>query len=588
LAHLLRRAGRLTESLQCFAQARRAAPRSAQANGNLAMICLDLDRYEEAARYAQAAAQIEPGRAQWWVALGVAERFLKHVDISVDALRRAVKLDPGGNYAKAELALVLLEAGDIEGSRQLLTSLDAGAHDERFRWAYELSLPSVYRDEREIEAERQRFERGLGNVADSLKLDTASQRQGALEAASSVSITLLHYQDRDNTELQCRFGDLITRVMSSAAPACMRSCDWRPLDHGGRLRVGIVSSHLMHHSISRYYTTLLTSLASDKFDVRVWYLGVSRDFNTEFIATRVSSFVHVKTDLLETAEDIRANRLDALVYVETGTDPRHQVLASLRLAPVQCVLAGHPVTSGLPNCDFYLSGAALEPPDAQQHYRERLVRLPGIGACPQKPPAPGDGSWFDAHQHDRPLILCLQNHVKLLPAFDATLAKIVHRTNARIGFFIRNAMVGQRFRDRIERCFEGHGLDSRDHLVFLPEMSHEKYLAGIARSPLVIDSPWFSGGATSLDALSAGTPVLAWEGRMARGRQTSGMLRVLGIHELIAQNEEEYIDKVATLLADTQQLGALRRRIDETKSRLFESGPLVLAFEQFLLSTSAR
>jgi predicted O-linked N-acetylglucosamine transferase (SPINDLY family) len=216
-----------------------------------------------------------------------------------------------------------------------------------------------------------------------------------------------------------------------------------------------------------------------------------------------------------------------------------------------------------------------------------LIRLPGLGACPKPPPAPGDGRWIDAYVANAPLLLCLQNHLKLVPAFDNTLAQIAERSGARIGFFIRNPLVGRRFRERIEQSFTDHGLDPAKTLVFLPAQSHEAYLGAIARSLLVLDSPAFSGGATSLDTLSVGTPVLAWESGMARGRQTSGMLRILGIEELIATSEEEYVAKAVALVGDIQQLARLRQRIQATQSRLFEHRPVIEAFEQFLVEACA-
>jgi protein O-GlcNAc transferase len=584
LGHLLRQAGRPSEALGYFALAQRVEPQNAQANGNLAMILLDLDRYEEAVPYAHAAAALEPRRAQWWCALGVAERLRKNLDTALHALRRAVELAPADDYAKAELGLVLLEAGDVVTARQLITQLKPGErHSERLRWAVELSLPSIYRDEAEVDAERLRYARGLAAIGAGLRLDTPESRQAAFDAAGGVATFLLHYQDRDNTALQCQFGDLVAEVMTSVAPAFMQPCAWRPLAHGGRLRVGFVSSHLMHHTVSRYYTELLTSLDPAQFDVRVWYSGTKRDFNTEFIASKVAAFAYVNEDASVTAQTIRASELDALVYLETGMDPRHQVLAALRLAPVQGVLYGHPATSGLPNVDYFVSGEALEPVDAERHYRESLVRLPGIGACPKPPPEPGDGRWIDAYVDNAPLLLCLQNHLKLVPAFDATLAQIAKRSGARIGFFMRNALVGSRFRARIEQSFVEHGLDPAKALVFLPAQSHEAYLGAIARSTLVLDSPSFSGGATSLDTLSVGTPVLAWESALARGRQTSGMLRILGLEELIADSEEEYVAKAVALLADRDHLAVLRQCINDRKSRLFEHRPVIEAFEQFLL-----
>ena len=39
------------------------------------------------------------------------------------------------------------------------------------------------------------------------------------------------------------------------------------------MRVGIVSSHLMQHTVSRYFTTLIEGLDAQHFDVRIWYGG---------------------------------------------------------------------------------------------------------------------------------------------------------------------------------------------------------------------------------------------------------------------------------------------------------------------------
>ena len=45
---------------------------------------------------------------------------------------------------------------------------------------------------------------------------------------------------------------------------------------------------------------------------------------------------------------------------------------------MQCNSWGHPDTSGFPTLDYYLSSDLMEPPDGQDHYTERLVRLPNL------------------------------------------------------------------------------------------------------------------------------------------------------------------------------------------------------------------
>ncbi len=92
------------------------------------------------------------------------------------------------------------------------------------------------------------------------------------------------------------------------------------------------------------------------------------------------------------APAIRADALDALVYPELGMDATTFALAALRLAPVQCAAWGHPVTTGHATIDAYFSCGAMEPADADAHYTERLIPLPGIGTDYARPAIPADAS----------------------------------------------------------------------------------------------------------------------------------------------------------------------------------------------------
>ena len=465
-------------------------------------------------------------------------------------MRTAIELNPDDKLSKYELGLALGEAGDVEEARTILRSaISDDANGERMRWVEKLLLPSVYQSETEIDAERERFARGLDEIDAALPLGIPAKREQLYNAAKGVTAFQLSYQNRNNTTLQLRFGDLITRAMTSIVPKYMQPCEWRARAHGGRIRVGIISNHLMHHSVSRYFRRLLLSLDPARFETHVWYSGEALDFSTNEFSAQASSFTQTSEDPLGIAIQVRAAQLDVVLYAEIGMDPRHAALGSLRLAPVQCVLYGHPVTTGLANIDYYFGAGAFEPHNAQEHYCEKLVRLPGLGALPERPPAAGDGRWFDAYFEGAPMALCLQNHLKIPPSFDAIAAEIAKRSGARVGFFVRNTLVTDRFRRRIEAAFAAQGLDPKRMLVFPPWQDHEAYLGAIARATLILDTPGFSGGATSLDAFSAGAPVLTWNGAMARGRQTQGMLAMMGVDGLVAADERDYIDKAVNFIS---------------------------------------
>jgi predicted O-linked N-acetylglucosamine transferase (SPINDLY family) len=588
LGNLRRRQNRHAESLALLELAQRLAPDSAQTNGNLALVLIDLERFADADRAARAAVALEPQAAQWWRAAGVAQRLHRDLENAIASLRKAVELDPKDGTALFELGLALQDVGAIDEARTVYSRTPASSQfAERLCWTNALSLPAIYADEGAIDTERNRFASGLQQISRGLRLATSGEIHAAYEAACGFAPFPLHYQPRDNTALQCDYGDLVSRVAAVAAPDLVAPCSWRRRARGSRLRIGVISSHLHEHSVTRFFKNLLVGLDRERFEMLVWSGSARRDAITAEISHRADQFIEAGGDALEIARQVRAAEPDVLLYPEIGMDPRHQMLASLRLAPVQCVLYGHPATSGLANVDYFISAQALEPEHADGHYRERLVRLPGIGTRPQRPPPAGDASWYDSVARGAPVVLCLQNLIKLVPSFDRVLARIAGASGARIGLITRNPPLTQRYRSRIERVFAAEGVDPAHHLVFFSAQNHADYLAGVKRAPLVLDSPWFSGGSTSLDAFAAGTPVVTLEGPMARGRQTAGMLRVMGIDDLIAVDEADYIKRAVALIENGDERNALSQMIGQRQDMIFEDPSVAGAFEAFLETLGA-
>jgi predicted O-linked N-acetylglucosamine transferase (SPINDLY family) len=260
----------------------------------------------------------------------------------------------------------------------------------------------------------------------------------------------------------------------------------------------------------------------------------------------------------ELAAAIRATSLDVLVFPDLGMDPRQQLLASWLLAPKQLALYGHPVTSGLATVDAFLSGELLEREDVGSALSGAPGRLPGLGAAPSPSATIPDKRWFEALRDARPTLLCLQNLSKLTPAFDRALVRILVESGGRVVMFGRVAGVSTRYRERLDPLLRDAGLVPEQALSIETARSHTEFLGAIEGADLVLDTPWFSGGVTSLDALGVGAPILAWEQGQARGRQTSAMLRLLELPELIAADAGGYIDSALRLLADAKERDRLR------------------------------
>ena len=176
------------------------------------------------------------------------------------------------------------------------------------------------------------------------------------------------------------------------------------------------------------------------------------------------------------APAIRADELDVLVYPELGMDACSFALAALRLAPRQYAGWGHPVTTGHPTIDAFVSCDVMEPQGAEAHYTEALVKLPGIGTRYEPLTIPDDASRARfGLPEDRKLLLCPQSLWKIHPDNDALFAEILAANpNALLVLFEgRYPAVGERFMRRLTRVLGEHGVSVPERIRVLPQVGHD-------------------------------------------------------------------------------------------------------------------
>jgi CRISPR-associated protein Csy1 len=281
---------------------------------------------------------------------------------------------------------------------------------------------------------------------------------------------------------------------------------------------------------------------------------------------------------------IRSEQLDVLVYPELGMDQATFALASMRLAPRQYAAWGHPVTTGHPTIDGFLSCAAMEPKDADLHYTEKLIRLPGIGTRfrRQTLPVSIERETYSLPR-DATLLLCPQSLFKIHPDNDALFARVlIANPKAMMVLFAgRHPAVTDQFMRRLARCFEQHGLPIRERTRVLPQLPHEDYLAVNLACDAMLDTMRWSGGQTSVDALDCGLPVVTLPGSMMRGRQSAGMLSLLGLHELIAADADDYLRIATRLCQDVAWRAGLAETIRERNRMLFDDSAPIEVLEAF-------
>jgi CRISPR-associated protein Csy1 len=227
----------------------------------------------------------------------------------------------------------------------------------------------------------------------------------------------------------------------------------------------------------------------------------------------------------------------------------------------------------------------MEPDDAPAHYTERLALLPGIGTCYAQPapPKPGTRAAFGLPQ-DVPLFLCPQSLFKIHPDNDALFARaLAAAADARLVIFEgRHPALTARYRARLDAALNAEGLAFEQHVIVLPQCSHPQYLELNTVCDAMLDTVRWSGGNTSLDALACGLPIVTLPGRFMRGRQSAGMLRLMGLDELVARDADDYVRIAARLVHDFAWRSGLSARILAARERIFNDAAPIAALGEAL------
>lgn len=594
LGNALRSLGRLQEAAAAFAQAARLRPGYALALFNLGVTLRDTGRTKEAEGALRSAVAADAKYRPAFVALANLFRQQGRLDEAAKAYHVAIQLDPHGSSNElAALGYVLAERGDYTESRRAYsTAVSQAPWHLRANIGLRLTLRMVSRSREEIAQLRRSVGNGIAWLRANVDRLAPPGNAASIEGLVWTNF-LLAYHGEDDRALQEAYAGFVGDVADRSLP------EWRgprlpAARSGAAIRVGFASTFFTEGTVGMYFRRWVTDLARAPFEIYVYHLTAGMNAVASGLAAVATVFRHLPAGqprVRSLARTIAADDLDVLIYPEIGMDWQCIALASLRLAPLQCAAWGHPVTTGQTSVDVFFSSAAMEPEDAQRHYSETLVPLPGLGTRYALPPVPQPVSRAELGlPEDAVLLLCPQSLFKIHPDNDELYARILQRVpRARLVLFEgRHPVVTDQFMHRLGEAFERHGLGVRERTVVLPSLAHPEYLRVNQCCDLMLDTLHWSGGNTSLDALACGLPIVTLAGAYMRGRQSAGMLKMVGVDELVAADRDAYVSLAESLATDAERRAALRARIRDGARSLFEDAAPIDALRDYLLSRVAR
>ena len=351
-----------------------------------------------------------------------------------------------------------------------------------------------------------------------------------------------------------------------------------------KLRIGLVSADFRMHPGGMLLKPFMEHFDRNKLEVYCYYNHHKHDAMTAFLQSCSSKWQNVKLlSDLELYELIKKDNIDILIDMNGHTDKHRLRMFTMKPCAIQATWLGYFNTTGIQAIDYFISDVFTTPEWMQNNFSEKILRMPHSRFCYAAP----DYS---------PLVSLAPSEWKGYITFGAfnNCAKLSNTTLEMWAQILRAVpksrllLKWKSYRDNsvkewIYEKFNQLGI-KRHRIVLRRDIDHAQMLADYSDVDIVLDTYPFNGGMTSIEALWMGVPIVTLVGETPASRQTGSFLRLVGLEECIAEDQDAYVNAAIALALNPTRLydirGTLRQKMK--KSPLMDGALFAQNMQQLL------
>jgi protein O-GlcNAc transferase len=309
-----------------------------------------------------------------------------------------------------------------------------------------------------------------------------------------------------------------------------------------KIRIGYMSSDFRDHAIGHLIAPVIEHHDRSRFEVHG--ISLANEPVESIMSYRIrTAFDHFldasRWPDRKIAEEIKDREIDILIDLNGFTEGMRAFVMASRPAPVQVNFLGFSGSMSIPYIDRIIADGTVIPPERIGSYSEKVVWMPN-SMMPYDPQRniSKPGSRASCGLPENGLVLCaFGKPSKITPEFFDIWLRLL-KTNAGSVLWLseQHPAVVTNLHDEATL----HGVDP-DRLIFAPRIAFPAdHLGRLSSADLFLDTLPYNAHATAVDALIAGVPVLTCLGDTFAGRVAGGLLRAIGLPELVTNSVEEY------------------------------------------------
>ena len=611
-------------ALKQYQQALLQNPKDLEAQINCGNLCIELQRFEEAAGYFrrlvrvlkgqqycrdalcfsleslgnqaqnsgqfalaagafEEALEYQPANAIYWYNLGNAQRDLGQPQLALQSFKKSIQFNPNDADAHNNLGNIQRELGMLDKailSYETALKLKPNLHHALAHLVHQKQHICNWQNLDELITEIRRLVRDVPSAQISpfafLAMPSATAQEQK-QCASNWANNQLSHLINAASENSMSVGRMAISLNTGGLQSMLSE------DKQKILKIAYLSADFRLHPLAFLITELIEKHDRKQFKIIAYSYGALD--NTATSKRLVKAFDHFhdirQLNDNQAAQKIQQDGIDILVDLTGFTQTSRTGIVALKPAAIHINWLGYAgsmgESNGKPLFDYILADKIIAPNQAD--FSEQLLHLPCYQPNDSQRPI---GNSSTKAEHDLPdnafVFCCFNQSFKITADMFKVWMRIMEQVpNSVLWLLDCNPWA----KANLQAAAADAGID-KTRLIFAPRVPIDQHLARHVHADLFLDTLPYNAHTTASDALFMGVPLLTCTGDTFASRVAASLLTHTGLTELISNNLAEYAQKALYFAQHPEKLAELKivLNVSEEKSALFNASQFARDIEE--------
>jgi protein O-GlcNAc transferase len=580
LGDILRGERKFDESIIHYKRAMKIDPKFPASYFNLGKTLQQKGEFDDAITYYQKVIDLDPAFPGSYVNLGNIYQEKGLFDNAINCYQKAIELDPNFPGSYVNLGNIYQEKGLFDNAVNCyqkaisinpihVTAFHNLGHVYQEKGLFSDAI-AFYQKALQLNPLRADTYSSLGNVYfNQGNLDKAEEcfrhalnlKPDSLYAYQHLLLLVNCNSRYDMQNIYCEHLNFAKQLAEPLYSTIIPFINERTPDR--RLKIGYVSSDFRRHSVSFFIEPVLYTHNKKHFEIFCYSTYHKQDDVTLRLQGYADNWINIAGMSDEkAAELIREDKIDILIDLAGHTAYSRILLFARKPAPIQVTWIGYPATTGLATIDYKIVDKYTDPPGITEHfYTEELIRLNDCFLCYLPDSNSPTVAELPSVSTDHVTFGSFNHFAKISPEIISLWAKIL-KTIPNSHLVLKSKSLSDiTVCSSLIAAFAQKNIAAERITLFSWMTSQREHLDLYNRIDIGLDTFPYNGATTTCEALWMGIPVITLEGTTPASRVGVSLMSNVGLPELIAKTQEEYIRIAVNLANDTKKLQKLRREL---------------------------